>query len=559
MSTTPAEEEVPDAARRRSRWPGLVWAVPLAALIIVGYLAIQALARRGEVVTVAFDHAGEAQPGETKVFYQGTLAGQLIDIVADPDGRRLDFKLRMRPEAKPGLNTNARFWLIGATPSFDINSLKAVVEGVAIGYAPGEGGTPTRRFDGLDMAPQVLPGDHGTRYRLQARSLGPIRVGSALLFRGESIGKVTAVDFNGEAGFRLAVFVFEPYDALIKTNARFWKSSPLRLSFAGGGINANLAPASTILSGGIDLELPPGGESALSPAGSTFTLYSSENAARQGLSGPAVRFDFDFPAAAGDLREGAEVTLLGFPVGEVESARLAYETRTERPITKVTALLYPAQLDPSHPAPATPADAQRAATATLQRLIRSGYRARLRQTPALVGAQSIALLPVKGAARAELALDGANPRIPSAPGSADFEDIAAQADQILAKVNRLPIAAIGRNIEVVTDRLRRLAVSPQVTDGLTHLAAALKELDRSLAEVQPQIGPLMTKLNRAADEAAGIAASARQLLSGDGAAGDHSLPEAIGQLNQAARSIRALADYLNRHPEALIRGKRPEK
>jgi hypothetical protein len=49
------------------------------------------------------------------------------------------------------------------------------------------------------------------------------------------------------------------------------------------------------------------------------------------------------------------------------------------------------------------------------------------------------------------------------------------------------------------------------------------------------------------------------LLDGDGDAQDSSLPEAIRQLNETARSIRTLADYLNRHPEALIRGKRLEK
>jgi paraquat-inducible protein B len=45
------------------------------------------------------------------------------------------------------------------------------------------------------------------------------------------------------------------------------------------------------------------------------------------------------------------------------------------------------------------------------------------------------------------------------------------------------------------------------------------------------------------------------LLSGEGAGQDASLPDAIRQLNDAARSIRSLADYLGRHPEAVIRGK----
>jgi paraquat-inducible protein B len=108
---------VPTSQRRSSRWPNLVWAIPLIALGIVGYLGVEAMLNRGEPITVTFDRAAGARAGETKVLYQGVEAGQLIKIEPNKDGRSLDFKLRMVPEAKAGLNTNARFWLIGATPN----------------------------------------------------------------------------------------------------------------------------------------------------------------------------------------------------------------------------------------------------------------------------------------------------------------------------------------------------------------------------------------------------------------------------------------------------------
>ena len=40
---------------------------------------------------------------------------------------------------------------------------------------------------------------------------------------------------------------------------------------------------------------------------------------------------------------------------------------------------------------------------------------------------------------------------------------------------------------------------------------------------------------------------------------DADLPSAIRQLTEAARSIRSLTDYLSRHPEALLRGKKEAK
>jgi paraquat-inducible protein B len=125
---TPDPANSPRSERRKTWSPGLVWAIPLAALLIVAYLGIQALIHRGEVVTVTFSRAAGARPHETKVLYQGVEAGQLIKIVPNEDGRRLDFQLRLVPQANAGLNSNARFWLIGASPTFsDLSSLRAVV------------------------------------------------------------------------------------------------------------------------------------------------------------------------------------------------------------------------------------------------------------------------------------------------------------------------------------------------------------------------------------------------------------------------------------------------
>jgi paraquat-inducible protein B len=166
---------------------------------------------------------------------------------------------------------------------------------------------------------------------------------------------------------------------------------------------------------------------------------------------------------------------------------------------------------------------------------------------------------MKDTAAQTLAYDGAEPRIPSAAGSTSLDDLASQADQVLTKVNRIPVAAIGENLKVVTGQLARLVSSPKVNDTLTHLNSSLVQLDLMLSQVEPQIGPLVSKLNEAAGEVASISTAAKQLLNGDGAPQDSSLPEAIRQLNETARSIRTLADYLDRHPEALIRGKKVEK
>jgi len=563
MSTPEDQTNAPETGRRRTIWPNLVWGIPLAALVIVGYLGVRALLNRGEVVTVTFTRAAGAKAGVTKVLYQGVEAGQLTKIEPNADGRRLDFHLRLVPAAKSGLNTNARFWLIGANPNFsDLSSLEAVVSGIAIGYAPGEGGEPEDQFEGLDQAPLILPGDKGTRYLLGAHALNSIHEGSILLFHGQAIGKVVAIRFNPDKGFRLQAFINQPYDSLIRRGARFWKISPLRLSFAGGGITANLAPLSTLLAGGIDLEVDTTkANDPRSPADTEFPLYSSHNAARQGLSGPTVRYEFAFDGDAGVLDETSAVTLLGYQIGEVESTLLAYNERTGAPYGIATAVLYPQQMhvNPGAGAQSTPDDWRAPTDAALTRLIHLGYRARLQQSPPVLGDQSIALVRTAGASPAQLLTDGDIPRFPSAPGSSNLDDITAKAAVFLNKLDAVPLEDIGANLNRIIGNLDRLTSSPELKDSLTHLHSTLTSIDKLLQDVQPQIGPLIGKLNDAVAELSGTASALRQIAESGGPNEDASLPEAIRQITEAARSIKTLTDYLDRHPEALIRGKRPEK
>jgi paraquat-inducible protein B len=560
---TDAPVNAPETGRRRTIWPNLVWGIPLVALIIVGYLGVRALLNRGEVVTVTFTRAAGAKAGVTKVLYQGVEAGQLTKIEPNADGRRLDFHLRLVPAAKSGLNTNARFWLIGANPNFtDLSSLKAVVSGVAIGYAPGEGGEPEDRFEGLDQAPLILPGDKGTRYSLRAHALNSIHEGSIVLFHGQAIGKVIAIHFGGDKGFRLQAFINQPYDSLIRRGVRFWKISPLRLSFAGDGITANLAPISTLLAGGIDLEVGTTNDGdPQSPTDTEFPLYSSHNAARQGLSGPTVRYEFVFDGDAGVLDETSAVTLLGYQIGEVESTRLAYNERTGAPYGIATAVLYPQQMhvNPGTGAQSTPDDWRAATDAALTRLIHLGYRARLQQTPPVLGDQSIALTRTAGASSAQLVTGGHIPRFPSAPGSSNLDDITAKADVFLSKLDAIPLEDIGVNLKRITGNLDGLMSSPELKDSLTHLHSTLTLIDQLLHDVQPQMGPLIGKLNDLVADLSGTATALRQIAESGGPNEDASLPEAIRQITEAARSIKTLTDFLDRHPEALIRGKRPEK
>lgn len=565
-STTPhpppdGTDALPVARGKHSRWLGLVWAVPLAALIIVAFLGIRSLAHRGVDVVVTFDDATGVKVGDTKVIYQGLVGGEVTKIEISEDGKHVDMTLRLDPRIKPYLNTATRFWLVGAKPNLtDIASVRAALAGLEIGVSPAKGGTPTTHFVGANEPPAVAAGTPGTAYSLTTSTLGAARAGTLLFYRGKEIGKATAVDYTEQDAFRIDVFVNAPFDKLIRPEALFWVSSPLRVSFNDRGVSADLEHPSALLNGSIDVDLPadqPTG--AQSPANTVFPLYPSHDGARAGPTGPEIDYAFRFAGPAGDLSPGAQVRFLGFPIGVVKSVQLELDDASGVARTRVLAAIYPLKLRIKGPAAENDRAGWRAATdAVIRHLVARGYRAQLTQRPAVIGGLVIGFDAVKGAGPATL-LAGNPMVIPTLESSSGIEEITGQVSQLLAKVDRLPIDAIGRDLRQLIAKVGTLVSSPDVTDSLKHLNSTLTQLDQMVTEVKPQVGPLVRKLEQTADQLNGTAAAARSALSGDGAAQDASVPDAISQLTEAARSIRSLADELRRHPESLIRGKGKEQ
>jgi paraquat-inducible protein B len=110
---------------------------------------------------------------------------------------------------------------------------------------------------------------------------------------------------------------------------------------------------------------------------------------------------------------------------------------------------------------------------------------------------------------------------------------------ILTKVDRMPLDAIGN----------------EARDVLATLDTTLKDASTLLGRVDTQLLPEGTKTLQDLHHA--IANADRALLSKDSAT-PQELHDTLQELAAAARSVRVLADYLERHPSALIRGKTEE-
>jgi paraquat-inducible protein B len=107
------------------------------------------------------------------------------------------------------------------------------------------------------------------------------------------------------------------------------------------------------------------------------------------------------------------------------------------------------------------------------------------------------------------------------------------------------------------------AIGTEVKDALATLTKALKDADTLISRIDAQWVPEGTKTLQDARRA--IAAADRALTDADSTllAKDSPAPQdlrdTLQEVTRAARAVRVLVDYLERHPEILIRGKSEEK
>jgi paraquat-inducible protein B len=261
-----------------------------------------------------------------------------------------------------------------------------------------------------------------------------------------------------------------------------------------------------------------------------------------------------FDGAVGELKPYAPVTLRGFTVGEVMSIGLSVDPRTGRIATPVLLGLDPTRFHLTGPAPPE-GNWKPIMDAALSKLIGQGLRASLTRAVPLVGGEQVELGIVPGAPAARLDTAGQYAQIPAAP--------AGGLERLPAEISSLPLTQIADNLRTITDQLRSLTSSPQLRDSLAHLDATLAALERISRQAGPQVGPTLREvrttvasLRAAAQQMDATAAAARLAMGTSPAAPSGNLAHALDELASAARAVRSLADYLDEHPEALLRGRR---
>jgi paraquat-inducible protein B len=365
------------------------------------------------------------------------------------------------------------------------------------------------------------------------------KAGSTVVtYRGITIGKVSDVSLAKDGSHAIVkVRIHDEEATYLHAGTRFYLEGATVSMSDPASLKAILA--------GPTIEMLPGA----GPPSRSFVGIIGDAPKQPSL---AIPFRVVFNGEGGDLKVGAAVTLAGFRVGDVSTVELSVDPSDGSMHTIVQIELDPASFHFKGAGKAT--DWRSAMDTAMRSLVGHELRARLTQSPPLIGAREIELAHVPGAAPARLDVSDGIAEIPAAE-SGGF-------DQLVNAAGQFPLRQIGDNLRAITEHIKALSSAPQLGDSIVHLDHALAQLDQTLRTAGPKVAPTLQsvqdtvkKLEATAGELDKTVSSARTILGDTPAAPDGSIEPTLLRISEAARSIRTLADYLDAHPESLIKGR----
>jgi len=535
----PDLRDIPQArAAPKARW-SLVWLVPIVALLIGLSLAIKTYLDQGPTITISFRTADGLEQGKTKIRYKDVEVGLVTSVKLSGEG--VVATAQLAKGAERGLVEDTRFWVVRPRiAGGNITGLGTLLSGTYIGVDIGKSGEPARHFVGLEKPPAFTTDLPGRQYVLHTDSAGSLDIGSPVLFHRVHVGQVAGYELNPDGkGVTLTIFVNAPYDRFVTADTRFWHASGIDVSLDASGLKVNTQGLVSLLVGGIAFAAPPGSrEASPAEANAVFDLAADRVVALRQPDRVVETYLFVFRQSTRGLSIGAPVDFRGIVIGEVAAIYVDLDPKTLDSRMLVEANVYPERLAARRLK--TPKPAAQRSEALIQALVDKGYRAQLRTGNLVTGQLYVALDFFPNTPKVKLDFSQSPVEIPTVPGS--LEDLQRTITQIAKKLDRLPLEEIGANLnrtlQDVNQLVKRLdtEVAPEARDALAEGRNTLVEARTTLADASRAL----SSVERSAAPDGPLA---------------QDMQDAVREIGRAARTMRLLADYLERHPEALIAGK----
>jgi paraquat-inducible protein B len=508
---SPIPESRTAAPKRRI---SLVWIVPIVAAVAGAWVAVTRILDEGPAITIVFDSAEGLEVGKTTIQYNGVVVGRVTKIRLSDDHERVVATAQMAPKADSFLVDDTQFWVVRPRISgASVTGLGTLISGAYVGMDIGDSKKSRRHFTALETPPVVTGDVPGRFFVLRTPDLGSLDDGTPIYFRRLQVGEVAsyALDQDGRS-LDVKVFVQAPYDQYVTAETRFWQASGIDVSLTANGLDIQTESVLSLLIGGIAFETPqaaPAGPPAAENA--SFTLYADRSEAFKAPAQDPQTYRLVFQQSVRGLTPGAPVEFLGIPIGEVAEIEAELDARTFTFSAPVTIHLDARRLGVKLEDLPPDTDLMTMHQTLIDNLVARGVRAQLRSGSLLTGSLYVAFDFFDDAAPAKVDWSQDPVTLPTQPG--ELEAIEAKLVGIVNEIDQMPLKEIG-------DDLRK----------------TILELDRTLVST------------RIAIDSANTLIEPNSVLATE-------LDSTLQEVSRAARGIRGLADYLERHPEALLRGK----
>ncbi|WP_206997083.1 PqiB family protein [Trinickia mobilis] len=527
----PDAPELPEAVvTTRSRWRmQLVWLVPIVALLIGGWLAVKAVIERGPTITISFETGEGLEAGKTKIKFKNVDVGVVKTVTLSPDSKSVVATADITKDATKLLLDDTRFWVVRPRISGGtVSGLSTLLSGSFIGMDVGNSDKERRDFVGLEVPPVLSAGVPGREFVLKSADMGSLDVGSPIFFRRLQVGQIADFQLDPDGkGVTLRAFINAPYDKFVKPGTRFWHASGIDVVLDTNGVRVSTQSLVSIMIGGLAFETPNDALAQPAAAAKTeFTLFASQADALKRHDRIVQPYMVDFTESVRGLTVGAPVEFRGIVVGEVTAIYTRFDPVTRQFSIPVEFNLFPERFTSRYQTgekggPLTDRPRQLG-----DFLVERGLRAQLRTGNLLTGQLYVALDFFPGVPKAKIDWTSNPPQLPTTPGA--LQSLQDSMTRLMARMNSIPFEAIGKNTQ----------------ETLASANAMLLRLD---SDVLPQATGTIAAAHAALD-------SANNALQ-PGSALQQSTSDAMQELARTAAAFRTLADYLERHPESLIRGK----
>ncbi|MDL2274968.1 MlaD family protein [Desulfosarcina sp. OttesenSCG-928-G10] len=578
MTKTPesapdAQDTLPHPLIRRARRFPVIWVIPLVAALIGAGLIIKALRETGPTITIVFDSAESLVPGKTQIRYKDVVVGDVETIQLSDDLSRVEVVATMSPELTHYLTEDAVFWVVRArVAAGEVTGIGTLLSGSYIGMEPGtHGKKAVRHFSGLEKPPAVFRDTPGQQFHLRADRLGSLDIGSPVYYRQVRVGRVSNVQMATDGtGVLIEIFVEDPYHHQVSRKTRFYNASGLNVNISANGLQLDTPSVASLLIGGISFftveDAGPAPNSAppvsIRPDSDTpdsappvsdtliFTLYDSRDAANAAsYNSYREYYLLYFDENVRGLSVGAPVEFQGIKIGEVVSVRLTLDQENLSFRVPVRIAIEPGRFGIHEKSPEVVRE-------LLDALVKRGLRAEQRMGNFITGQSYVSMTFYPNAPPKTIQTGGPYPVFPTMPSA--IEEVYTSVRRIMEQVSRLPLE------ETLAD-IRKAAQQVEQTIGSDSLKSAIENINTSFSQFKKVTGDLdattLPKINEMLEQAKKALAEGEVALARAGnVMGQteplvHNLNQLLMNLQDAVRTIQALADYLERHPDAIVFGK----